>query len=175
MSRGWLAAAIAIAVTMMVNDPASAERRAECDPVAAWLGLRSLRDATPVQVADEPRARHVVSENARVLSAVDALRRGDLDELGDLMSRSHASLRDDFEVSTPELDALAETLERCGALGARLTGAGFGGCVVSAARAANAEHVAAEAVRRYGSQTGLDARAWIGNAADGALARLSSR
>jgi galactokinase len=85
-------------------------------------------------VAGEPRARHVVSENARVLESADALRRGDLDKLGLLMSASHASLRDDFEVSTPALDALVEQLRsRPGVFGARLTGGGFGGCAVALA------------------------------------------
>lgn len=92
----------------------------------------ALRDATPVQVAEEPRARHVVSENKRVLEASRALVAGDGRRLGRLMSESHASLRDDYEVSTPELDALVTALEGAGALGARLTGAGFGGCVVCA-------------------------------------------
>jgi galactokinase len=109
------------------------DRRAECEAIARRLGLAALRDATPEQVADEPRARHVVSENARVLAAAEALARGDGPSLGRLLSESHASLRDDYEVSTPELDALAAALESAGAHGARLTGAGFGGCVVAVA------------------------------------------
>ena len=162
-------------VARSLDATAYAERRAACEAVAARLGLRSLRDATAAQVADDPRARHVLSENERVLAAADALRRNDLDELGALLSRSHASLRDDFEVSTPELDALAETLERCGASGARLTGAGFGGCVVAVAPAGIAPQVADNAVRSYRSAIGLDARAWICRAVDGALPRLRSR
>jgi galactokinase len=146
-----------------------AERRAECEAVAASLGLRSLRDATAGQVADEPRARHVVSENARVADAGEALRRSDLESLGALLSSSHASLRDDFGVSTRELDALVDALEQSGALGARLTGAGFGGCVVAVVPRDDARHVADEAVRRYVAEVGLDARAWICRAVDGAL------
>lgn len=121
---------------------AYAERRASCEAVAARLGVPALRDATAGQVAGDPRARHVVSENARVLAAADALRAGDLEELGRLMLESHASLRDDYEVSTPELDALVDRLVAAGALGARLTGAGFGGYVVAAARAEDADSVA---------------------------------
>jgi galactokinase len=97
-----------------------------------------------------------VSENARVLETVAALRTGELDRLGPLFAAGHASLRDDFRVSTPELDALVDALVRAGALGARLTGAGFGGCVVALTRAGEAEQVAAEAERGYRSETGLD-------------------
>ena len=118
------------------------ERRAACEAVAARLGLRALRDATLEQVADEPRARHVVTENERVLAAAGALASGDLVELGRLMLESHASLRNDYAVSTPELDALVDALVAAGALGARLTGAGFGGCVVAVAHAEEAESVA---------------------------------
>jgi galactokinase len=147
---------------------AYAERRAACERVAAALGLRSLRDATPEQVADEPRARHVVSENARVLAFADALRRGDVDAVGPLLDASHASLRDDFEVSTPELDALTAALRGAGALGARLTGAGFGGCAVALAPCEDAERVAAEAAAGYRGETGRRPRRWIVRAVDGA-------
>jgi len=122
---------------------AYAERRAACEAAAARLGLKALRDATPEQVANDPRARHVVSENGRVLAAADALSTGNLDELGRLMLESHVSLRDDYEVSTPELDTLVGRLVDAGASGARLTGAGFGGCVVAVARAKEAERIAA--------------------------------
>jgi galactokinase len=97
-----------------------------------------LRDATPddLTAIGDPvlvwRAKHVISENARVLAFVDALRAGDADGAGALMTESHASLRDDFEVSTPTLDALVERLlDTPGVHGARLTGGGFGGSVVA--------------------------------------------
>ena len=147
---------------------AYAERRAACEAVAARLGLTALRDASPGQVADEPRARHVVSENARVLESADALRRGDLDKLGSLMSASHASLRDDFEVSTPELDALVDALGRAGAAGARLTGAGFGGCVVALAPVGEAHGLAARAADDYRLQTGLQPTPYVCRAVAGA-------
>ena len=147
---------------------AYAERRAACEAVAARLGLNALRDATPEQVADEPRARHVVSENGRVLDAADALRRGDVDRLASLMSASHASLRDDFEVSTPELDALVEALGRAGAAGARLTGAGFGGCVVALAPSDGAAAVAERAADDYRRRTGVVPTTYVCRAAAGA-------
>ncbi len=114
-----------------LSETGYAERRAACEATAARLGVPALRDAAPEQVAEDPRARHVVSENARVLAFADALRRGDADALGPLLLASHASLRDDFEVSTPELDALVDRFVAAGALGARLTGAGFGGSAVA--------------------------------------------
>ncbi len=147
---------------------AYAERRAACERTAARLGLEALRDATAEQVTDDPRARHVVSENARVLEAADALRSSDLARLGGLMAASHASLRDDFEVSTPELDALVTELTAAGALGARLTGAGFGGCVVALADREQAAKIAARASERYRESTGMTPTTYLCRAADGA-------
>ena len=155
-------------VSRQLADSAYAERRAACEAVAARLGVRALRDATAEQVRDDPRARHVVSENARVLAAGAALAAGDTAALGPLLSASHRSLRDDYEVSTPELDVLVAALEESGALGARLTGAGFGGCVVALARAADAEQVAADAIAGYRAETGLEPRLYRCRAAAGA-------
>ncbi|HWC12805.1 MAG TPA: hypothetical protein VG455_16470, partial [Acidimicrobiales bacterium] len=114
------------------------ERRADCEAAAALVG--ALRDASLADVrglADarlRRRARHVVSENARVRAAAESLRAGDAAEAGRLMNASHASLRDDFEVSTPVVDELVERLKATpGVHGARLSGAGFGGCVVALA------------------------------------------
>ena len=140
---------------------AYAERRTHCERVAAELGLRALRDASPEAVADEPRARHVVSENERVLGAAEALRTHDFETLGRLFSASHASLRDDYEVSTPELDLLVTELETAGALGARLTGAGFGGCVCAIVERAGAENVAERAAARYRDETGLEPTTFV--------------
>jgi len=124
-----------------------AQRRAAVEAAAAALGLPALRDATPDQVAHDPRARHVVSENARVLAFADALRAGRTDALGPLMLASHASLRDDYDVSTPELDRAVDRLMAHGALGARLTGAGFGGCVVGLVQRNHADDVVAKVAR----------------------------
>jgi galactokinase len=145
-----------------------AERRAEGEAVAARLGLRALRDATPEQVVDEPRARHAVSEMRRVLAFADALRAGDLDALGALMLAGHASLRDDMEVSLPELDALVECAVAAGAFGARLTGGGFGGCVVALVPVDAAPRVCAATVAAYRERTGLEPTAWLVRAAGGA-------
>lgn len=147
---------------------AYAERRAACVAAAHRVGVAALRDATPAQVADDPIARHVVSENARVVDAVAALRRGDLVRLGALMAASHASLRDDFRVSTPELDTLVEALLESGAIGARLTGAGFGGCVVAVTAPEQRDAILAAATDRYRSRTGLDPQAFPVRAVGGA-------
>jgi galactokinase len=149
-------------------DTAYAERRAACEAAAARLGLRSLRDATAVQVADDPRARHVVSENARVLAAADALAAGDAEALGSLLSASHASLRDDYEVSTAELDTAVTALEDAGALGARLTGAGFGGCAIALVPRGEAGRVAGEAAGAYRATTGVEPRTHLLRASAGA-------
>jgi galactokinase len=112
------------------------DRRAACERAAHTLGVKELRDATEGDLdllsgEELKRARHIVSENARVLQAVEALEDNDFDEFGRLMYASHASLRDDYEVSTRELDAFVEIAEEHGATGARLTGAGFGGCAIA--------------------------------------------
>ena len=147
---------------------AYAERRRACEAIAARLGLPALRDATLEEVRDEPLARHVVSENRRVLEFAEALRAGDFESLGPLLLASHASLRDDYEVSTPELDLAVELLVEHGAIGARLTGAGFGGCVVALVEQSRAGDAAAKTVARYRAETGLDALAFAVDAAQGA-------
>ncbi|HTK16004.1 MAG TPA: galactokinase, partial [Acidimicrobiia bacterium] len=145
-----------------------AERRAESEAVATRLGVRVLRDATPEQVEAEPRGRHVVSEMLRVRAFADALRAGDLDALGPLMLASHASSRDDMDVSIPELDALVDCLMNAGALGARLTGAGFGGCVVALVPSGRADAIASDATATYRARVGREPTAWIVQAAEGA-------
>jgi len=145
-----------------------ASRRAECEAVASALGLAALRDATADQVLEFPRARHVVAENARVLATAAALPRGDLSVLGPLLLESHASLRDDFGVSTPELDTLVDVLVTSGAAGARLTGAGFGGCVVALAQRNHADDVLAKTTLRYRAATGIDPMGFVARAVDGA-------
>ena len=149
-----------------------ATRRAECEAIAARLGVRALRDATLDQVEHEPRGRHVVTENARVHETARALARGDLGELGPLLLASHASLRDDYEVSTPELDTLVDVLVRSGAAGARLTGAGFGGCVVAIASPQRASQVLDDAMAGYGEATGLSPFGFVARAVDGALTHM---
>jgi galactokinase len=147
---------------------AYAERRAACERAARVLGIAALRDATPEQVADDPRARHVVSENARVLDAARALRSGDLAALAEAVRASHASLRDDYDVSTPELDALVAALEDSGALGARLTGAGFGGCVVALTERGREREIGERGAAVYRDTTRLEPTVYVCCAADGA-------
>ena len=118
-------------------------RRAECYRAAELLGVTRLRDVnnddlSRIEKLPDPlnrRARHVVTENARVVAAVEALRSGDLSEVGRLFSASHVSLRDDFDVSVPAVDALVDSVRSMdGVYGARLTGGGFGGAVVALTR-----------------------------------------
>ena len=145
-----------------------AERRASTEAVAAQLGLRVLRDAEPAAVADHPRARHVVAEIARVADFADALKRGDVDAAGRLMLAGHASLRDDMEVSTPELDALVECLIDAGAFGARLTGGGFGGCAVALVPTDRSHSIATGASAAYRARTHREPRPFLVRAARGA-------
>jgi galactokinase len=110
------------------------ERRDECRRAAELLGVASLRDARSSEGLPPPldrRVRHVLSENERVDAAVAALRAGDLGELGRLLDASHASLRDDYEVSVPEVERTVEACKQAGALGARIMGGGFGGSVLA--------------------------------------------
>jgi galactokinase len=145
-----------------------AQRRAESIEVGTRLGLRALRDATLEQVRDQPRGRHAVTEMSRVRAFADALRNGDIDALGPLMLESHASSRDDMEVSTPDLDTLVECLVDAGALGARLTGAGFGGCVVALAPAERVDAIAQTATAAYRQRTHREPTPWVVQAARGA-------
>ncbi len=147
-----------------LESSAYAERRAACEAAAEQAGVAMLRDATFEQVANDPLARHVVSENARALACADAFRHGDLDRAGELMLASHASLREDFAVSTPELDLLVDLALEHGALGARLTGGGFGGCIIALARTPLDPALGA----RYRDATGFDATMFEVRASDGA-------
>jgi galactokinase len=122
------------------------DRRSTCENAARKLGIEELRDASEKDLdrlsgEELKRARHVVSENARVLEAVEALKHNDFEAFGRLMYASHASLRDDYEVSTPELDTFVETAEQHDAKGARLTGAGFGGCAIALVPKARTDEV----------------------------------
>jgi galactokinase len=133
-------------------------RREECHRAAATLAVATLRDVTVEdldRVARLPaplnrRARHVVTENARVLAAAHALRQHDLARVGGLFYASHASMRDDFEVSVPEVDSLVEEAAHVpGVFGARLTGGGFGGSVVVLAERGRVSSVAEDVLGRH--------------------------
>jgi galactokinase len=122
-----------------LNDGRYAARRRSCEAAARALGVPSLRDLTGrpeavAQLADPElrrRARHVITENRRVLAAAGLLRQGDLAAVGPLLTASHASLRDDFEVSWPQADTAVDAAIAAGAAGARMTGGGFGGSVIA--------------------------------------------
>ncbi len=129
-----------------LNDGGYAARRAQCESAAAKMGLRALRDASADQVAaaeltdvERRRARYVVGENARTMQAVQALEAGDYTQFGQLMYASHEGLRDDYEVSCEELDAIVQLARgQAGVFGARMTGGGFGGCAIVLVRAGRA-------------------------------------
>jgi galactokinase len=159
-------------------DSAYNDRRAHCEAAADALGVEALRDVTVEEFESrahelEPlirrRARHVVTENARTLEAAEVMERGDGERMGVLMNASHASLRDDFEVSRRELDVMVELAQAHPAcLGARMTGAGFGGCAVALVRAEGAEDFAASVTSAYQEATGLEPKLYVCTASEGA-------
>jgi len=161
-----------------LDDGEYAARRADCERAAAILGVASLREATLVQVEASRgalgeigfrRARHVVTEIARTQAAATALKDGHWEALGERMAESHRSLRDDFEVSCPELDLLVElAASEPGVIGTRMTGGGFGGCTVTLVEAARAEAVMAAVSRGYQLKTGRDATMFTTRPAAGA-------
>jgi galactokinase len=159
------------------------ERRSQCEAAAAAIlggstGEASLRDVTPAMLeAARPRldpvvaarAEHIVHENARVLAAVAAFEAGDVEEMGRLFYASHASMRDLFGISSPELDALVEISAAVpGVIGARLTGAGFGGCTINLVRRAAVGALRDAVMHAYPARTGLAPRVFEVAASDGA-------
>jgi galactokinase len=159
-------------------DSAYNERRGQCEAAARAFGIAALRDVTPERFHTEAerldeitrrRARHVVTENERTLQAAESMRRGDASALGRLMNASHDSLRDDFAVSSRELDVMVE----CGrahpaCLGIRMTGAGFGGCAVALVRSGDVNGFTSAVASRYQSATGLAPVLYVCAATDGA-------
>ena len=158
-------------------------RRAQCERAVALIaetdaGVHSLRDVSLDRLAaaadrlDEQtvrRCEHVIRENERVRKAVLAFESGDLAWVGRLFAESHASLRDLFEVSSPELDALVEIASDVpGVAAARMTGAGFGGCTVNIVARAAVESLTAAVAEKYPPRTGLEARVFVVEPADGA-------
>jgi galactokinase len=153
-----------------------AARRRSCERAAAAIGTDSLRDAQAQGVAvldrvtdpvDARRARHVLTENARVLDFVAALEADDWERAGSILIASHSSMRDDFEITTPQIDLIADTAVAAGALGARMTGGGFGGCVIalvpeSAIEAVTTEISAAVGVAGFNKPTLVRATASSG-------------
>lgn len=154
-------------------------RRKQCEEAAAALRVGSLREASMdsllanenmMDVKPFRRARHIVSENERTTAAAKALSTGDYATLSKLMLASHASMRDDFEITTPEIDFLVETVS--GVLGneggVRMTGGGFGGCVVALAPKTYSGKIISAVNERYPRKTGLTAEIHLCTASDGA-------
>ena len=144
-----------------------ASRRASCERAAADLGVSSLREVQDRGVAvlaavadpvDARRARHILTDNQRVLDVVAALEESDFTAIGQLFNASQASMRDDFEITTDHIDLIADTAVQAGALGARMTGGGFGGCVIALAPVAKADHIA-DAVRKAVADAGYNSPA----------------
>jgi galactokinase len=150
---------------------AYAERRRQCEEAAALMGIPALRDATLEMVEEHKaelgeiryrRARHVVTENERTLAMQQALEDNDLGRAGDLLNASHASLRDDYQVSSRELDIMSELARsHPGCFGARMMGGGFGGCAVGLVRADAADDVISVVEAGYAAETGLSPEFYV--------------
>lgn len=155
------------------------DRRAQCEVAARHYGVAALRDLDGAGLEDGKeglddvayrRARHVVTENARTLAAAVALRGGDLRTLGALMAQSHRSMRDDFEITVPAIDRLADVMAAPldGEGGARMTGGGFGGCVIAVAPAGKVAAVIAAIAADYRAPDGSAAEVFVCKASSGA-------
>jgi galactokinase len=160
-------------------------RRSQCEDgvrlLAANLpGIRALRDVSDEQLEEHRRdlpetifrrCHHVISENARTLSAAKALQSGEIGKFGELMCESHRSLRDDYEVSCAELDILVELASHFeGTYGARMMGGGFGGCTINLVEKGRVEDFKSEISRPYEKKTGIRPEIYVTSAADGASA-----
>jgi galactokinase len=163
-----VSAALVVIDSGVAHDHAAGDyrvRRRECGEAARQLGVPELRDVVDVRDVERlppplnRRARHVVTENARVLETVQALRAGDCGRAGALFAQSHASMRDDFDISIGAIDALVQIASGVdGVFGARLTGGGFGGSIVALVEASVARGAAEQIVAAYQRQTGQQAR-----------------
>jgi galactokinase len=159
-------------------DSAYNERRAQCEAAAAFFAAPALRDVSIERFAAEAggldevtrrRARHIVTENDRTLAAAAVMAQGDAAAFGRLMNASHASLRDDFEVSNHELDVMVHCAQaEPGCYGARMTGAGFGGCAVALVDAGLAGVFAANVAAGYRGRTRLTPAVYVCTASEGA-------
>ncbi|GAB1643146.1 galactokinase [Krasilnikovia sp. MM14-A1259] len=153
-------------------------RRSSCEAAARLLGVPALRDITPdgldealhrcADAVMRRRVRHIVTENQRVLDTVARLSGGRIREIGPLLTASHASMRDDFEITVPEVDVAVEAALTAGAYGARMTGGGFGGCVLALVDAARAEETAAAVEAAYGARGFPAPTAWVAAPGPGA-------
>jgi len=154
------------------------DRREECRKAAQFFGVKFLRNVSQVRFGvraheldevTQRRARHVITENERTLEAATAMRGNDAHRLGELMTQSHESLKRDFEVTTPELDSIVRIASaEDGCFGARMTGAGFGGCAVALVRSNATEHFVASVSERYRNETGLEPALYVCKPSEGA-------
>ena len=155
-----------------------AQRRSQCEVALEKLGAKSYRDVTLQQVQEKKaeldpvvfnRAHHVVTEIARTVKTAEAMKKNAWQTVGELMYASHASLRDDFEVSCKELDVLVEIAGKTdGVIGARMTGGGFGGCIVALVQGNKADSISDSICREYESQTGVKPTAFMTRPGQGA-------
>jgi len=158
-----------------------AERRASCEEAAAVLGVSALRDVELSDLAAaldrlpndrlRRRVRHVVTEDDRVLGARRALEQGRLPDLGPLLDASHASMRDDFEITVPTVDLAVATARAHGAIGARMTGGGFGGCIIALAPVGSADRIGTAVAAAFADQ-GFAAPVWFLAAPSAGAGRL---
>ena len=158
-------------------DSAYNERRSQCEEAARWFGVKALRDVSVNEFEKSnglseivrKRARHIITENARVLEAVDVMKAGNVKRLGELFNASHNSLRDDFEVTNEALNQIVECAqEQPGCYGARMTGAGFGGCAVALVQEENTREFTKAVSAAYKQRSGLDASVYVCKADEGA-------
>jgi len=155
-------------------------RRRTCEEAARTLGVAALRDVTdlPAALAALPdevsreRVRHVVTENQRVLDTVELLRAGRYDEIGPLLTASHVSMRDDYEITVPEVDTAVSAALDAGAYGARMTGGGFGGCVLALIDVTAADAVGTAVAKAY-AEAGFTAPATFAALPSGGAERVS--
>ncbi len=158
-------------------DSAYNERRSQCEEAARWFGVKALRDVSVDEFEKSSglseivmkRARHIITENARVLEAVKVMKAGNVKRLGELFNASHISLRDDFEVTNKALDQIVECAqEQPDCYGARMTGAGFGGCAVALVQEEKAREFTNAVSAAYKQRSGLDASVYVCKASEGA-------
>ncbi|HRJ75444.1 MAG TPA: hypothetical protein PLX90_05565, partial [Anaerolineales bacterium] len=159
------------------------ERRSQCEEATKWFGVKALRD---VKLDSETwkvksgkmkeerelvfkRARHVISENERVLEAIEVMKNGNVKRLGELFNESHESLKNDFEVTNDALNIIVECArEETSCYGARMTGAGFGGCAVALVNENNVEAFVKNVTAAYRQRSGLEASVYVCKASEGA-------
>jgi len=154
------------------------ERYQQCQKAVHYFGVKALRDVSTQKLTEKGkgldevvyrRARHIVTEDQRVLDAIEAMRAGNVVKLGQLLDASHVSMRDDFEITNEALNIMVRIARRqAGCYGARMTGGGFGGCAMALVDAGNAGNFAASVAREYQAETGLTPSVYVCHASQGA-------